>query len=150
MGESMTVQSQVGVFIIMPNLEGLVLVGERQGGYGSGYVGFPGGRVEADETLLEAAQRELAEETGCHLDQNELEVIGVVKDRQGQQGQFFFHFVVVAVPAHYQPQLLEPDKCVSWEWQSVKKLSGKMLPGHLAGLEMWLTKQPVREITSSV
>lgn len=146
----MAAQSQIGVFVMMPNLEGLVLVGERRGGYGAGYWGFPGGRVEPDETLLAAAQRELAEEIGCRLDQSKLQVIGVVKDRQGENGQFFFHFVVVAASADYQPQLLEPDKCLGWEWYRIDNLPPKMVPGHQAGLEMWLAKDPVREITSAV
>jgi 8-oxo-dGTP pyrophosphatase MutT (NUDIX family) len=49
---------------------GKILVIERKTGYVTGVYSFPGGRVEASETLEEAALRELYEETGLRCTLN--------------------------------------------------------------------------------
>ncbi|MDX3073610.1 NUDIX hydrolase [Streptomyces sp. NPDC088354] len=54
---------RVGVQTILRR-EGAILLGLRVNTFGHGTWGLPGGHVELGETLLEAAARELKEETG--------------------------------------------------------------------------------------
>jgi 8-oxo-dGTP diphosphatase len=53
-----------------------VLLGFKKAGFGAGkYTGF-GGKVEAGETVMEAAARELEEETGIRVSKRDLQVAG--------------------------------------------------------------------------
>lgn len=61
----MPVDVAVGV-LIRPN--GDVLLGQRPGGKPyAGYWEFPGGKVEAGESILAALKREFVEELGIHI-----------------------------------------------------------------------------------
>ncbi|MTH63299.1 NUDIX hydrolase [Paracoccus shanxieyensis] len=73
-----------------------VLLVQRRNPPDAGLWGFPGGHVEPGETALEAAARELAEETGviarplAYLDN-----IDVIE--RGADGALRFHFLLAAV-----------------------------------------------------
>ncbi|MEJ0068825.1 MAG: NUDIX hydrolase [Pseudomonadota bacterium] len=86
---------QIAVIAVTRRGERLLLV-QRRNPPDAGKWGFPGGRVERGETLIEAAQRELLEETGVHA-----RPVGVLTaldslHRDGG-GALQFHFVLVAI-----------------------------------------------------
>lgn len=55
-----------------------VLLGLKKAGFGAGkYTGF-GGKVEADERVIQAAVRELREETGVRVSENDLQPMGIL------------------------------------------------------------------------
>jgi 8-oxo-dGTP pyrophosphatase MutT (NUDIX family) len=110
-----------------------ILLGKRKGGYKPGYYGFPGGRLEVGEPLIECAKRELLEETG--VEAKKLEYLGAVRDCQGSYD--FTHFIFLCRDFSGLPTLIEPEKCEGWEWLDVKKLSGEVLKGHRGGLELY-------------
>jgi 8-oxo-dGTP pyrophosphatase MutT (NUDIX family) len=62
--------------VAMPYIEGRLLLGFKKTKIGKGYWNGFGGRVEAGETVAEAAARELLEESG--LTAHELSLSGVV------------------------------------------------------------------------
>ena len=53
-----------------------LLLGHRTGGFQSGTWGLPGGHLEQGETILEAAARELEEETGIIAQKMRIVTIG--------------------------------------------------------------------------
>jgi len=57
-----------GVGVIVLNPRGEVLMGRRKGSHGAGTWSIPGGWMEHNETFIEAARRELKEETDLHLE----------------------------------------------------------------------------------
>ncbi len=63
---------QTGASIILEDSQGRILMQQRQD---DGTWSYPGGRVEIDETVEEAARRELREE--CGLEAGELSLLGV-------------------------------------------------------------------------
>lgn len=63
---------QTGASIILEDAQGRILMQQRQD---DGTWSYPGGRIEIDETVEEAARRELREE--CGLQAGKLELLGV-------------------------------------------------------------------------
>lgn len=55
---------QIGVAVLVRDSKSRLLMIQRKGSHGSGMWSVPGGAVEAGETIAEAMQRELFEETG--------------------------------------------------------------------------------------
>jgi 8-oxo-dGTP diphosphatase len=125
-----------GVFVIVLNKKNQFLLGKRKASYKSGMYGFTGGRLELSETLIECAQRELEEEVG--LKAQSLKYVGVVREQQ--DGYNFIHFAFTCNDYVGEPQLKEPDKCEGWNFYSLDKLPNNILPGHKAGLDIFIKK----------
>jgi len=85
----------LGVIAVVAEAGRVVLV--RRGKEPSkGWWGFPGGHVELGETVLEAAARELAEETG--LSAEPIEVMTTIDAiRRDGDGQLIRHYFLAAV-----------------------------------------------------
>lgn len=66
------------VRVVIHDYQQQPLLLQRADGRRQGYYCFPGGKVEADETLLEAASREVLEETGLAVT---MEKIGSYKNK---------------------------------------------------------------------
>jgi mutator protein MutT len=136
----------IGACAILINPTGQVLLGKRKNSYKAGYYGFPGGRVDVNETLKTAIQREVLEETGLSL--TNLEYLGVVRENQGEYD--FIHFIYVARNVTATPQLIEPEKCEGWEWLDSATLDTKMiLPGHAAAIQLLENRQQLADLTTS-
>ncbi len=127
----------IGTCVVLVNLHGQVLLGKRKNSYKAGWYGLPGGRVELNEPIASAVERELSEETGIVT--SSLRYLGVV--RENQETYDFVHFVYVAEQVADEPQLCEPDKCEGWEWMDIENIADKeILPGHAAAIEMYQNK----------
>lgn len=90
---------QVGVGAVVIS-DGKVLLVKRGKDPGRGYWAIPGGGVELGESLAEAAEREIKEETGVIIRAREpvytFEVI-----QRGPEGHIRFHYVIVDLVADY-------------------------------------------------
>ncbi|WP_252346721.1 NUDIX hydrolase [Acetobacter sp. P1H12_c] len=86
---------RVGVLALVRHGRNVVLV-RRANAPDAGLWGFPGGRVEAGETLFQAAERELREETG--LNARALQTVDVFDSiHRTPEGTLAFHYVIIAV-----------------------------------------------------
>jgi len=81
--------------------EGRVLLIKRAQEPNKGFWSFPGGRIELGETIFEAVQREVFEETGCTV---EPEKVFQVYDwiTRDDSGEIKFHYVVNYVRCSYR------------------------------------------------
>lgn len=140
----MTPPQQIGTCAILVNTQGLILLGKRKNGYKAGFFGLPGGRVEINEPLIESAQREIEEETGIKVDTPKY--LGII--RENQDGYDFIHFVFTAQVGDAQPVLAEPNKCEGWKWFAHNKALPKVLPGHLAAINLFTNKKIIVDITN--
>ncbi len=104
---------QVGVGVLAVH-EGLWLLGRRRGAHGAGHWSAPGGKLEFGEDLLDAARRELLEETGLHA--GSFELGSYTNDVFADAGLHFLTVFVVARGLRGTPRNLEPEKCEGWAW----------------------------------
>lgn len=101
---------------------GQVLLVQRANPPDAGLWGFPGGKVEYGETLLQAAERELLEETGIRAIAQA--VIGAVDawDR-GDNGELRQHFILIAVRCLWQSGMpVADDDALDARWVALDEM----------------------------
>lgn len=105
---------------------GQVLLVQRANPPDAGLWGFPGGKVEYGETLLQAAERELLEETGVRATAQA--VIGAVDawDR-ADDGRLRQHFILIAVRCVWQAGTpLAADDALDARWVPLEGLESAL------------------------
>ena len=86
---------------------------------------IPGGCVELGETLQDAAEREIAEETGIVIHAKKPVYIFDVIERD-EDGHIRFHYVIVDLAADYvSGKLRAGDDAVDVAWVSIKDLNNR-------------------------
>lgn len=113
-------QVGVGVAAFIFNYEDdTVLLVKRQGSHGAGTWAPPGGWVEAGESLLQAAEREVKEEVG--MDVTAIQELGYTEDHFPEG----VHDICFSVVCKYDmlgpsgPRIMEPDKITQIDWVNV-------------------------------
>lgn len=86
---------------------------------------IPGGCVELGETLQEAAEREIAEETGIAIQASKpIYTFDVIE--HDENGHIRFHYVIVDLAADYvSGELRAGDDAVDVSWVSLKDLNNR-------------------------
>ena len=117
----------VGAIAVVCHQDQVILV-QRGKPPSTGMWGFPGGHVELGETALEAAARELKEETGvtAHPREHLTNIDVVLRD---QDGVVEHHYLLVAVLCDYQAGDPYPDDDADQaRWITVEDLETCGLP----------------------
>jgi 8-oxo-dGTP diphosphatase len=118
-------QVAVGAIVMRGNR---VLLVKRSQPPGKGLWAIPGGRVELGETLQEAAEREVREETGITIRAgNPVYAFDLID--WDDAGRIRFHYVIVDLMADY--------------------VGGKPNPGDDASEARWATSQELEELPAS-
>lgn len=132
--------SGVAIAIIVVD-NGKVLLMKRKGGStGVGEWSIPGGGVEYMEDPLDAARRELHEETG--LLSNSFEMVGYSNDTHHKEKLHYVTFTFFARNVQGVARIAEPRKCSEIGWFSVDALPSplfkptaiKLSPSHIKAL----------------
>jgi ADP-ribose pyrophosphatase len=109
----------VGAIVIK---EGRVLLVKRNKPPGEGLWAIPGGRVELGETLQQAAEREIKEETGLTIQASDIVYTFEVIETD-DAGRPRFHYVIVDLTAEYVEGELSPsDDASEARWVSSQEL----------------------------
>jgi len=96
-------------------------MGKRKGSHAP-YFSIPGGGMELGETFEETAIREAKEETGLHI--YDPKVINVTNNLRTYKSEGIHYVSVNVLVTNFdgEPQLMEPDKCESWNWYALDNL----------------------------
>ena len=94
-------------------------------GYADGQYSVPAGHLDGGETVLAAAAREGLEETGVHIEGEDIAFSSVVHRKDGDERIDFFVHV-----RNWQgePVNTEPEKCDELRWVSLDELPGNVIP----------------------
>lgn len=108
----MSAHPRVGVGVVIRR-EGKVLMGLRTGKHAHNTWGYPGGHLEQGESWEECARREVAEECGLGISTPQF---GFVTNDIFPDGKHYITLIMVADYLSGEPQALEPDKTIDWQW----------------------------------
>lgn len=105
---------RVGVAVIVRR-HNTVLLGRRIGAtHGAGHWQFPGGHLDAFETVEQCAAREVREETGLEVT---IAARGpFTNDIFEPEHRHYVTLFLVADAADGEPVVCEPQKCAEWRW----------------------------------
>ncbi|MDP0927817.1 NUDIX hydrolase [Paracoccus onubensis] len=108
--------------------DGEVLLVRRRNPPDAGLWGFPGGHVELGETALQAAARELAEETGViAAPRRYIENVDMI--RHGSDGVLQHHFLLAAVLCDYlDGKPAAADDALEAGWYPIEHVLAGNLP----------------------
>lgn len=104
---------------------GEVLLVQRANPPDAGLWGFPGGKVEFGEPLLDAAARELAEETGVVATPRH--VLDAIDAYDRPNGEILRHFVLVAVLCDWQGgEPVAADDALDARWIALAEMEAAL------------------------
>lgn len=115
----------VGVYVIR---NGKLLLGKRKGKHCPGTWAAAGGKIEEGENYLDAARRELREETGLNAVWL-ADAMMQTEEVHEHLGEIHTSITIVArIGETAEPKLLEPEKCECWEWFDLDNLPHPQFP----------------------
>jgi len=134
----------VGVMILR---DGKILLGKRHDDpekadsalHGEGHWTMPGGKVDFGNTLIDAAYREVLEETGIEINKEKLKIISITDDIVPDA-----HFVTIGWLCEDfsgEPQIMEPDEITTWQWFDLDNLPEPLFPPSAKVLKNYLAKK---------
>lgn len=111
-----------------------ILLGKRVTELGHGHYAVPGGRVEFNESLPGATEREVLEETGMRIS---VRAFDEVRDewyvanhvmKVGEVARQYIGCFMVCDWIEGDPQILEPEKIEAWNWYTYDEVLEKCRP----------------------
>jgi 8-oxo-dGTP diphosphatase len=138
------IKVSVNIFVFR---DGKILLGKRKGKIGDGEWGLPGGHFEYGESLIEAAKRELREETGLEAD---LEWGNLINDPMPDLGIHYLRVGFFARNTVGEPVVKEPDRCGEWKWFASDELPANIFIAHQKSIPAFLNKQKFVDLSGNL
>lgn len=118
-------QFPVTVHVVFFRRGDVLLLRRFNTGYEDGNYSVPAGHLEGEETVVQAAIREVREEIGVELAQDEVTVAGTMHRKSGDERVDFF---VIASSWTGEPSNCEPEKCDELRWYARDALPANTIP----------------------
>ncbi len=96
--------------------------------FGSGFYTFPSGKVELDESFVEASKREAKEEVNANIKIKDLKSVHIMFDKLKLVNDEWIHHFFLAENWSGEINNNEEDKCDDVQWFSLDKLPENILP----------------------
>lgn len=112
-----------------------LLLGKRIMQYQENCWQFPGGHLEAGETVTECALREVRQETG--LEVKAPRHLGYTDKPFAVSGKQYISLLVSCEYESGELKTLEPDKCEGWQWFDYRQLPSPLFEP----IEIFLSQQ---------
>ena len=113
------------VNILLLKEENLFLLRRFNTGIEDGKYSLVAGHIESQETVHQAAVREIAEEAGVQVRPEDLSVVGVMQRKSNDVRVDFF---LMADTWEGQPHNHEPSKCDHVQWVPLTQLPADTIP----------------------
>lgn len=115
----------VAVHLFLVKEDKIVLSRRYNTGYEDGNYSVIAGHVDGNEDLKSAMIREAKEEAGIAIYPNDLNIVGAMHRKSGDERVDFF-----LVASVWQGQLknMEPNKCDDLSWFEINRLPNNMVP----------------------
>lgn len=97
--------------------------------FGNGMYSMAGGKVEHGETARQAIHREVLEETGLNIPEEQFNLVHVMH-RKGTETAFIALCFAVDITDLPVPHNNEPDKCSDMRFFQLDLLPSNLLPAH--------------------
>ncbi|MGP1583133.1 MAG: NUDIX domain-containing protein [Candidatus Altimarinota bacterium] len=122
----MHAQLPIAVVSVVIRNNNILLLKRKNTPWMNGYWGIPGGRLDAGESMTHGAIRELREETGLTISDENIAFKSIVqhKDERGER----IYFIIQVVDINEEPQNREPEKCEDMQWFPLNNLPQNITP----------------------
>jgi mutator protein MutT len=128
-------RSLVAAYVMVMNNKNEILLARRiNTGYRDGFYDMPAGHLEAEETLTQAAARELKEETGLDAKPEDMEFVQLLH-RESTDDRQYLDVFFKAKKWNGEPHIVEPDKCDDMRWFPLDALPENVVPHQRRVLE---------------
>lgn len=114
----------VGTAAIIVNDNGEILMGLRRGNLGNNTWGFPGGKLNYGEEIIDCIVREVKEET--NLDVSNLNYICTTNDIMEEDNKHYITMFFSTKDYKGDLKVVELDKCLEWKWFNPKELPSNL------------------------
>lgn len=130
---------KVGIGVIIEK-EGKILIGKRKNSHAPFY-SIPGGHLEEGESFEKAAVREILEETGLKI--LDPKVISLTNNLETYKLENVHYISVILFTDKFEgePQIMEPEKCESWQWCDPHQLPQPHFDASSKGINCFLNKR---------
>jgi 8-oxo-dGTP diphosphatase len=133
---------RVGVGVML-HRDGKLLLGQRHHDpakagselHGEGTWSMPGGGVEFHEALRSTVRREVEEETGLRIREEDLALVSVVEDMVHDAHFITLGFLCTEIEG--EPRVMEPDEITRWDWFPLDRLPSPLFSASAAILERY-------------
>ncbi|OGL63260.1 hypothetical protein A3E97_03910 [Candidatus Uhrbacteria bacterium RIFCSPHIGHO2_12_FULL_47_12] len=142
-------RSLVAVYVMAVNdREEILLLRRANTGYRDGFYDMPAGHLEEGETLRQAALRELKEETGLVVSEDQLEFMELLHRMSGDRVYLDVFFEVKQWNG--EACIMEPEKCDHLAWFPLGSLPENIVPHQHQVLQDRSEQCAYREIWESI
>ena len=124
------------VGVIVRNKEGKILLGERIASHGENTYQAPGGHLEHGQSFIEAARREVEEETGL-TDLTFVKLVSI--NNEHIYGKHYVNIGFLVDCNSGEPGNPEPEKSRNWTWYDPHQLPEPMFPPSRGVIDAWLS-----------
>lgn len=113
----------IGVTALLVNKDEQILMGVRKNAFSAGELGVPSGHVDPGETFQQALKRELKEETGTDLINEEgLILIAITNYILPEWDRQYITFDFLVKEWKGEIEAMEPQKCDEWKWFDLDRI----------------------------